>query len=171
MITKFIGKFRDLIPNGFHFQKLYADNYRQYCLKESKYSDQSIRVWQHHGGYVEIADFGMYSALIFELYLNPEQLETYLYTPSHNTFKCNPYYQIVLNRVTESLEQYDFKIHDSMYQYYQVDDGHITEEQSYKNIRYIQETYRTIIMGKGSWLDNAIKTMIEKNWIDVDTTK
>lgn len=53
--VKFTGKFTDLIPNGWTFQKLFARNYRQYhktCDGE-KYS-QGCRIWQHCGGYLEI---------------------------------------------------------------------------------------------------------------------
>lgn len=55
---KFIGKFKDLIPDGWTFQKLFARNYRQYhktCDGE-KYS-QRCRIWQHYGGYLEIDVF------------------------------------------------------------------------------------------------------------------
>ncbi len=56
-IVRFTGKFVDLIPDGWTFQKLFARNYRQYhktCDGE-KYS-QGCRIWQHHGGYLEIDD-------------------------------------------------------------------------------------------------------------------
>lgn len=54
-IVRFKGKFKDLIPDGWTFQKLYARNYRQYhktCDGE-KYG-QGCRIWQHRGGYLEI---------------------------------------------------------------------------------------------------------------------
>jgi hypothetical protein len=57
--VKFTGNFSDLIPDGWHFQKLFARNYRQYhktCDGE-KYS-QGCRIWQHLGGYLEI-DLGL----------------------------------------------------------------------------------------------------------------
>ncbi len=57
--VKFTGKFTDLIPDGWTFQKLFARNYRQYhktCDGE-KYS-QGCRIWQHHGGYLEIDELG-----------------------------------------------------------------------------------------------------------------
>lgn len=56
-IVRFKGKFKDLVPNGWTFQKLFARNYRQYhktCDGE-KYS-QGCRIWQHCGGYLEIDD-------------------------------------------------------------------------------------------------------------------
>lgn len=51
----FIGKFTDLIPDGWTFQKLFARNYRQYhkVADGSKYG-QGCRIWQHYGGYLEI---------------------------------------------------------------------------------------------------------------------
>ena len=56
-IVRFKGKFTDLIPDGWTFQKLFARNYRQYhktCDGE-RYS-QGCRIWQHLGGYLEIDD-------------------------------------------------------------------------------------------------------------------
>ena len=58
-LLKFHGKFTDLIPYGFKFQKLFASNYRQYCLDVVEHCD-TIRVWQAHGGYIEMNDW--YSA-------------------------------------------------------------------------------------------------------------
>jgi hypothetical protein len=65
MIVRFTGKFTDLIPNGWTFQKLFARNYRQYhktCDGE-QYS-QGCRIWQHHGGYLEVADLGDLTAVL-----------------------------------------------------------------------------------------------------------
>lgn len=54
-IVRFKGKFKDLIPDGWAFQKLFARNYRQYhkTCDGKKYS-QGCRIWQHRGGYLEI---------------------------------------------------------------------------------------------------------------------
>lgn len=65
--VKFTGKFTDLIPDGWKFCKLFASNYRQYsktCDGE-KYS-QNCRIWQHLGGYLEIADLFSNSWLIVQ---------------------------------------------------------------------------------------------------------
>lgn len=61
-IVRFKGKFTDLIPNGWTFQKLFARNYRQY----SKTCDsQKCRIWQHHGGYLEIDDLCSEMSAVF----------------------------------------------------------------------------------------------------------
>ncbi len=65
-IVRFKGKFTDLIPNGWTFQKLFARNYRQYhktCDGE-KYS-QGCRIWEHHGGYLEISDLSSEQSAVF----------------------------------------------------------------------------------------------------------
>ncbi len=61
----FTGRFKDLIPNGWTFQKLYANNYRQYhkTCDGQPYS-QGCRIWQANGGYLEIADLFSLSALV-----------------------------------------------------------------------------------------------------------
>jgi hypothetical protein len=59
---KFYGNFRDLKVLGFAFQKMYARNYRCY-YKETKYGE-TVFVWQHLGGYVEISDLAPYTSLI-----------------------------------------------------------------------------------------------------------
>jgi hypothetical protein len=64
-LLKFHGRFADLIPYGFKFQKLYANNYRQYCLDVVEHCE-SIRVWQAHGGYIEINDWFSASKAVVE---------------------------------------------------------------------------------------------------------
>lgn len=53
-MLKFTGKFRDLKPAGYTFQKLYARNYRSYRKEVSP--AETIWIWQHNGGYVEFND-------------------------------------------------------------------------------------------------------------------
>ena len=50
MNIKFTGDFKDLIPMGFKFQKLFARNYKVYHKND-------VWIWVAHGGYVEIDDF------------------------------------------------------------------------------------------------------------------
>ena len=65
--VKFIGNFRDLIPDGWQFQKLYARNYRQYHkTHDGKPYSQGLRIWQHHGGYVELDDLFELTYLVFQ---------------------------------------------------------------------------------------------------------
>lgn len=54
-IVRFKGKFKDLIPDGWTFQKLFARNYRQYHKTcDGKPYSHGCRIWQHLGGYLEI---------------------------------------------------------------------------------------------------------------------
>jgi hypothetical protein len=56
--VKFTGKFRDLIPQGYKFHKLFARNYRCYNKEcGGAHSGDKLWIWQHLGGYVEIKDF------------------------------------------------------------------------------------------------------------------
>jgi len=49
MDIKFTGDFKKLIPMGFKFYKLYANNYKVY-------EKNKVWIWVAHGGYVEISD-------------------------------------------------------------------------------------------------------------------
>lgn len=65
--VKFTGKFRDLVPDGWVFTKLFADNYRQYHKTfDGKKFGQGCSIWQHHGGYFEIDDFFSDTYIIVE---------------------------------------------------------------------------------------------------------
>ena len=57
MNIKFVGDFKKLIPMGFTFHRLYANNYKVY-------SKNRVWIWVAHGGYVEIADFYDHSVYI-----------------------------------------------------------------------------------------------------------
>lgn len=56
-LVRFKGKFTELIPDGWEFQKLFGRNYRQYhkTCDGSEWA-QGCRIWQHHGGYLEVED-------------------------------------------------------------------------------------------------------------------
>lgn len=160
MLTKFHGKFKDLIPHGFKFQKLFAKNYRQYAWTDpnNQYGD-SIHVWQHHGGYVEINDLGHFSRLIFNAFADYSiDLDQFLNTTWN-------YYKFIVNRKTYQLEVYDSKKHNYMHLYYLEQDGKITKEQMDSMHKEMIETYREVIISKNSWLHHAILSMIEKGWI------
>lgn len=49
MKIKFTGDFKKLIPMGFKFHKLFANNYKVYEKDE-------VWIWVAYGGYVEIDD-------------------------------------------------------------------------------------------------------------------
>ena len=70
-LLRFTGKFKDLIPQGFKFHKLFAHNYRSYSrnIDPNNKSDygNTIWVWQHLGGYVEFMDLHERSYVLLEM--------------------------------------------------------------------------------------------------------
>ena len=99
---KFTGKFRDLKPDGWRFMKLFARNYR--CYKKTcdgQEWSQACWIWQHCGGYLEIADFYDLSYTIVEA------LQAGKLIKIGDRGSC----WMSLNRTDEVLEPYDFKIH------------------------------------------------------------
>ncbi len=78
-IVRFTGKFTDLIPDGWRFQKLFARNYRQYHKTcDGKPYSQDCRIWQHHGGYLEICDFNREDSAAFAELIESGKIEEYL---------------------------------------------------------------------------------------------
>jgi len=63
MNIKFVGDFKKLIPMGFTFHKLYANNYKVY-------SKNRVWIWVHHGGYVELDDHYENSGYIVKMVLD-----------------------------------------------------------------------------------------------------
>jgi hypothetical protein len=63
MNIKFVGDFKKLIPMGFTFHKLYANNYKVY-------SKNRVWIWVHHGGYVELDDHYENSGYIAKMILD-----------------------------------------------------------------------------------------------------
>lgn len=65
--VKFTGNFRDLIPDGWHFWKAYARNYRVYSKTcDGKEYSPGCSIWQHMGGYFEIMDYHSDSWIIVD---------------------------------------------------------------------------------------------------------
>jgi len=63
MNIKFTGNFKDLIPMGFKFHKLFARNYKVY-------EKNKVWIWVHRGGYVEISDHYDNSGYIAKMILD-----------------------------------------------------------------------------------------------------
>jgi hypothetical protein len=60
--VKFTGNFKELIPMGFKFYKLFARNYKVY-------EKNQIWVWVGHGGYVEVRDLYHLSGYVIKAIL------------------------------------------------------------------------------------------------------
>lgn len=79
----YLGRFKDLIPKGFIFQKLYAKNYRTY-RKEFK-NDNTLWIWQKDRN-VEINDFYSHSAWFLDKIIKGEY-KNWAVTPNYYTYK------------------------------------------------------------------------------------
>jgi len=62
--VKFTGKFRDLKGQGYRFWKAFGRNYRVYS---KTLNARNLTIWQHHGGYFEVADLYELSVMLVEL--------------------------------------------------------------------------------------------------------
>lgn len=70
--VRFKGKFKDLKKNGWTFGKYFASNYRAYNY-EVNGELESLMVWQHHGGYVEVCSlFRRGTVALLDYILNNE---------------------------------------------------------------------------------------------------
>lgn len=63
MGIRFTGDFKNLIPMGFTFHKLFADNYKVY-------EKNRVWIWVAHGGYVEIGDLHDLSTYVVKAILD-----------------------------------------------------------------------------------------------------
>lgn len=76
---RFTGKFRDLIPDGWVFNKLFASKHRCYSkfvLPDWEVTGPAIRVWQLCGGYVEMDDFLEHSYLFAQFLMNDDNVQS-----------------------------------------------------------------------------------------------
>lgn len=100
--VKFTGKFTDLIPNGWKFQKLFASNYRRYhkTCDGQKYS-QGCSILQSRGGYLEICDLYSNSWRIVELIKTGEISNCAVYFPKlDNPNEFEPSYWFIIDLET-----------------------------------------------------------------------
>lgn len=158
---KFHGKFSDLIPAGFEFQKLYANNYRQYCYEITKYGND-IRVWQANGGTVEV--LGMSSNATKNLYkmIHKDGIEQFEKT-YHKALGRGHYYRWVVNVNTQEIELYDTEVHNAMIADFAMTEKEYDEKYIRAVVGYILNSYRTMVCGIEDM--NAVLMMIEKGFV------
>ena len=138
MITKrisFTGNFRDLIPMGFTFQKLFANNYRSYRFgleSQPTVTEHTFWIWQHYGGYMEIDDLGhRHSATLLEYALN-----AYIDEPCDFS-EC---YRFVIDRESDVME----RDHENVYMQMMVKYHHSeSKEEKQKIVDEYYERWRT----------------------------
>jgi hypothetical protein len=161
-LLKFHGSFKELIPAGFKFQKLYARNYRQYCLTLEH--DQTIRVWQAHGGYIEIEDYFNATKSLVEAILNDSfPWHTYkpMTLPIGSVLHCTSL-GFTIVRETNKVIPSD-KMHDSLYVRLSMTKEGKSEQEIEESIDTVYKQYK--VSRVSVEICNAIKDMHAKGWI------
>lgn len=161
---KFTGKFTDLIPDGWKFQKLFANNYRQYhkTYNGEEYS-QGCRIWQHLGGYMEIEDLFGDSYLIIEMIQSGEiyNLATHLKPNGVFIFEEEDVYWLKHDMINHRFEKRDFEKH--MRPLYDIDKLPENERENAYSKYYDQ--WREFNLANG--MIPFIKNLLDKGWISV----
>jgi hypothetical protein len=166
---KFLGKFTDLIPNGWEFCKLYARNYRQYSKScDGEKYGQKCRIWQHLGGYLELDDLGCDSYLVAkqiqdgkisewasqhtELFSKKEITRYYLYYDEnkHRIFSRNSKEGIAIKRASfQKFNDYENKVITK------------TEWEKFEDENYYRE------FNLRPEMIDMIRKMLQDGWIEV----
>lgn len=154
-LLKFHGKFTDLIPAGWKFQKLFANNYRQYHIEPAGEYFNTIRVWQHHGGYVEIDDYFSNSEAVIR------HAVTYTKKEGSKFFDNMP----VLNKKTGQIEMYNREKHCDMWVYFDSEKKGESEEVCSQRVKQLFDTYRKCALEDKTI--EYLKKMVELGWIKV----
>jgi len=152
---KFTGRYRDLIPRGFRFQKLYASNYRcyhTYNIPGKSTADLSLWVWQKNNS-VEIDDWHGLEVPIIE-YFKSHPFTPYDKTIGDMTFHKD-YVVLLCNRKT--LEVKENKGEPLFEHFMRMKDGEITEEEHKKFRKEYHETYREITVNPSKLFDELKK--------------
>jgi hypothetical protein len=164
-LLKFHGNFKELIPAGFTFQKLFASNYRQYCLTIKNV--YTIRVWQAHGGYIEIEDYYDASKSLVEAILN-ESFPWHKYEPINlangGMIHCTSL-GFTIVRETNKVIPLDMSIHEPMRVQFKMEKEGKTEQEIDDCIKNLYDKYR--VSRVSLEICNAIKDMHAKGWIKI----
>ena len=154
-VVNFTGDFKDLIPDGWGFNKLFARNYRCYSkFIELEYGER-MWIWQHKGGYVEYKDLFSMTHVLFKVILSGEYKE----------FKhLSDYYCFVVDRENYSYVKHDRKKHESLHQFMAMEDGKITGSEYDNFIHWMQHDVKKILFSK---IDvDFVLDMAKKGYID-----
>ena len=155
MKVKFTGKFKDLIPNGWTFQKLFARNYRQYSKTSNgeKYGP-SFSIWQHLGGYIEFEDYFSNTSVIFDWVLSGD------YKKNQDSLGEHKWYTTVLNKDERKLENFNFT--ERLWENYQ---NNISTE----DLKDFYKKYKEVVINDNEV--NFILDLKEKGWINNELTR
>lgn len=157
---QFHGNLRDLIPAGFKFQKLFADNYRQYHYEID--INNYIRVWQHHGAYVEVAGMGTVATNNLYKLIKEKGVEHLKVHYNHRAMGSGYFYRWVVNYNYEIVE-YDIDEHDTMLAHFDMRENGYDEAYIMFVIQRMYERNRVITCNQN--VMDAIFMMIDKGFV------
>tara|TARA_R110002020_G_scaffold457122_2_gene673930 strand:+ start:1203 stop:1736 length:534 start_codon:yes stop_codon:yes gene_type:complete len=152
--------FSILKPLGYEFQKLYAANYMQWCIRPDgeKYGD-AIRVWKK-GRSVELQSLFELSGYFAEYIRDLDWRED---------SNRGRWVNVVFNQDTYEFEKYDRKIHESTELVFNMmqekkSDEEIEEACAKHTSKYIQKVYRKpfVDLVKKMWADGYVEIIHEE---------
>jgi hypothetical protein len=141
---RYTGKFKDLIPLGYRFQKMYARNYRCYHTYDVKELEDNLSFWIYQKGRsIEIEDWSGFEAPIIEY------IQTHPFTPHDK--QCGKitlhieYVALLCNRKTFEVREATHE-DDPIRFFFDEQDGKITVEERDRLHKEFSDTYRTILV-------------------------
>jgi hypothetical protein len=141
---KFTGKFKDLPPMGYKFQKLYARNYRCYHDYEvGSGIEHPFWIWQKERRF-EIDDWHGLEVPIVE-YCQTHTLIPRTVKAGKFSFTVD-YFNLLCNRKTLEVREKVFETDDASKFFFMEERGEITKEQSTALLKEHYATYREIVV-------------------------
>lgn len=132
--VKFTGEFKNLIPAGWKFYKLFARNYRCYGYTHKDRCDFSFLVWQHLGGYIEYEDLFSNSWLIFDWVTSGNCND------GRVDFMGSTWYECLLDKDTNTIQKWEPQKYDPIYLW--TDD--CDEEDVIEKVKELHRRYKRI---------------------------
>jgi hypothetical protein len=149
---RYTGKFKDLIPLGYRFQKMYARNYRCYHTYDVNKLEDKPSFWIYQKGRsIEIEDWNGLEAPIIEY------VQTHPFTPHDNHYgKITlhiDYVALLCNRKTFEVREATHK-DDPIQFFFDEQEGKITVEERDRLHKEFSDTYRIILVVPEALLRN-----------------
>lgn len=158
-LLSFKGSYKSLKLRGFHFWKAFARDYMVWTNEgPEKHDGNDISIWKHLGGYVEINCLNsVFSKAIAKIICTPDSLEAYAKTSE--LFPNWKIYDFLIDMETLEVVKYEYKLHDSMWIFYDRKDEEGIDEVIREWHRAFDKKYRKFSMDAKSWVIPAIQKM------------
>jgi len=141
-VAKFNGKFKDLVPMGFKFQKLFASNYRCYMKAEDEYTSYDVQVWQKQRS-IELGSLFQMSYLPIKALLDGK-------------LEQGKYERYVIDLNTGEVLLEDYKKHDAVMLMidFEKEKGREMNDADHKELRdYLSNNFRKFVFTKEQQAD------------------